>query len=488
MNLPEWSSEQVTAQYTPTRIPAYCDNLYIQALGPIWTREQVMQKLIRRPIYKSEFRNWDTQERIHMTPDVEGIVTPLSANIRFEQLFSIMIRQGYVSRWGKDFFERIKLVDKIKDKMLKLAENGKVVGSTQCSLVHGITGLGKTTMAGTTMSLYPGGVYVHASLSDGGVNNFQIPVLPVHCPHDASVAAIVENIFDKLSDMVDEDLLKGVKGSSVAKLLPHLVKNLVKHSVGMLIIDEAQVIASKFSGGNVTLLYFWINLMNAAGVPLMLLANPEILDITGRWAKAGMRFCSGGEMALYELPRYGEWQTLLLSIWPFQYTKNETKLTEEIADEMYRYSAGIPRATMMLYKFVQQMAINEKGHEIITPDTVQRAALLHMGALQEVLVGIRKNTVQSRSEAADDLGLPSPVKTQLPVIKTPAPVEPSVATERVSAKKGALPPPRAKRLPKRGKVAPTGLISYLDEKVRGQLSLYAAMLQDGIIKQSTEFL
>lgn len=491
MNLPERSNEIVPAKYCEMRIPAYRDNLYIRALGDILSREQVEKKIIRKPTYLPECRKWASEDRVHLLPDIDGIVTPLSCNFRFEQMFSILIRQGYRNRWGDAFWKRVHDVEKISPKMLKLASKGQIVGSTMCALVRSITGIGKTTMTGTTMQLYRDGTYEHSALGGGkGINHLQVPILAHECPWDASVSAIIEHLFVKLGNLVHDDLLRDVKVTSAAKMLPLLVEKLLEYSVGMLIIDEAQVVASRFSGGDRTLLYFWINLMNAAGIPLLLLANPEILDITGDFAKAGMRFCSGGEMVLHEYPRFGEWQVLVKSAWPYQYTLNETKLTIGLADAFHRRSGGIPRAFLMLYRFTQQLAIDEGGDEILTPDLVNRAADLNMDSLRRIIDGLILNTDESRMVAID-LGPARPVKTELPKIDPPTPTKPKPDNDdagRVDPNPGAIPKPRPKAPPKRGKVEPAGLVSYLDEKVRGKLSVFAALQQDGIVKRATEFL
>ena len=251
----------------------------------------------------------------------------------------------------------------------------------------------------------------------------------------------------------------------------------------MVIVDEAEYVTAQYNGGDSAMLFTWIHLMNTAGVPLVLLANPEIEVIFKKWLKASMRFSAGCRVEMQPLSSGEVFDVFLDAVWDYQYTRKKTPLRgnpleKELRQQMYYHTQGILRLTLDLYRWTQQLAIVRGGSEIITPRLIQEAAELNGPEIEPLVRAIAGN--QSKElEKYRDLGK---AKTRtLASVSSPAAArknEQPAASEKPATSRPEL---------RRGKIKPTGYLSYMDSRVRGDYSTYALMKADGIIGDCTEF-
>ncbi len=79
-----------------------------------------------------------------------------------------------------------------------------------------------------------------------------------------------------------------------------------------------------------------------------------------------------------------EWQTHFRAAWEYQYTKVKAPPTRALAETIHQFFGGSPRGALVLFRFTQQVAINEDGDKIITPELIERAASLNINSLQPI--------------------------------------------------------------------------------------------------------
>src|SRR5271170_941004 len=113
MTLPIQSRALLEAKYCETQVPAYLKNPFIRALGAPLTDDEAKRALRRKPDYSPTLRGLSPIDRIHCLPDLMELVVPLSANLDFECMVGVMIRQGYRNRSGPEFWQRIRQIDQV---------------------------------------------------------------------------------------------------------------------------------------------------------------------------------------------------------------------------------------------------------------------------------------------------------------------------------------------------------------------------------------
>ncbi|HOL22993.1 MAG TPA: ATP-binding protein, partial [bacterium] len=88
--------EAVEAEYIEQMIEEYRGNPFIEALPPIYSKDEVVDKLIVYPIYNSKERMLDSHLRVHMVQRLFQCFQPLQVHLDLESRISRVIRQGYL--------------------------------------------------------------------------------------------------------------------------------------------------------------------------------------------------------------------------------------------------------------------------------------------------------------------------------------------------------------------------------------------------------
>src|SRR5262245_53471866 len=75
---------QEVATYSEQQVPEYRGNPLIEALPPIWTRDEVTEKLARFPDYSEEQRKMDNHLRLHEIENVREFFIPQGIHFEIE--------------------------------------------------------------------------------------------------------------------------------------------------------------------------------------------------------------------------------------------------------------------------------------------------------------------------------------------------------------------------------------------------------------------
>jgi hypothetical protein len=484
--IPRPSSVRAPAAYCESRVPAYQSNPLILALGPLVNDDGLFEALGKAPDYESKWRKLSPEERTHLLPDCRGIVYPLPDTFKIFKKLSVMIRHGYKDRNPMDAGCQQKLLalEELPHDLRNLSVAKASRNHSMSGLITGISGTGKTTVIEAFIDTFPPGVYVHTEFQGRKINCVQVPFVIVENDPKGSLIGLLESILDELERLTgDNQYLDLRKNYTLHHLIPHVVKQLVLNSVGMVFVDEAEYVKAQFNGGDAGMLFTWIHLMNSTGVPLVLLANPEIEQVFEKWLKASMRFSAGCRVKIHPLQRGEQYDEFLDAVWEYQYTKKKTHLRsnpleEEIRYQMHYHSQGILRLILDLYRWTQDLAIERGGDEIITPRLIQEAAEINGHEIEPLVRVIAGN---KSKELANYRDLGKPVARPMVPAFTPT------VFSKIVESDGTPKPPASPPQLRRGKVKPTGYLSYMDVRVRGDYSTYALMKADGIIGDCTEF-
>ncbi|UZQ52429.1 ATP-binding protein [Clostridium kluyveri] len=396
--------EAVIAEYKEQFISEYCGNPFIEALPPIYSQEEVVEKLAIYPPYNEKERELDKQYKVHVVQRLFQVFQPLMIHLDLESRISRIIRQGYLARNPFDpkyistFQEGY---DAIQNMNYDLNSN-EFFRSTALGLsIVGISGIGKTTAINRIIGMYPQ-IIVHSKYKNTKFSMYQLTWLKIDCPHDGSVKGLCVDFFLKIDSLLGTDYYRkfGQSRLSVNTMLPVMAQVAKNCGLGVLIIDEIQHLNGASSGGSDKMLNFFVKLVNTFGVSTIFVGTPKALSVLQSEFRQARRGSGQGDMVWDRLKKDQGWELLLNAIWDYQWTRKTTPLSREISDIMYEESQGITDIAVKLYAMSQTRAIIS-GKEEITPDLIKEVASENLRLVKPMLDALKTGDIRKIAKYED---------------------------------------------------------------------------------------
>lgn len=365
----------VTAVYTQSRIPRFKDNPLIEALPPTLDDDGLIDALNDLPDFDIEQRNWPAHERIQMIAELADCMVTLRRHIQLAWAIDTLIRQGYIGRAPRTashtkVFQQLYEARKAKR---PFSARPKANATAQLSsALLGVSGQGKTSSLARIFNLYPQLIY-HPEL-----DRVQITWLHIEAPSDGLstkglALSIIRNI-DMLIPDGDYYARYGKTTYSTEILLNHAARLMHTHCVGMLVTDEIQNL--KNAGTSMRrMMALLVSASNELGVPILFVGTNGGAKVLGLDASPARRSVGHAIPSWSALKASGnlaepdEWEDFITAIWPYQWVKNETPLTQALSDLMFYYSRGIIDIALKLFSCVQWHCILD-GTETITAQVI----------------------------------------------------------------------------------------------------------------------
>lgn len=396
--------EAVKAEYREQVILEYAGNPFIEALPPIYSQDEVVEKLSIYPIYNEKERELDKQYKVHIVQRLFQVFQPLMIHLDLESRISRIIRQGYLARNPFDpkyistFQEGY---DAIQNMNYDLNSN-EFFRSTALGLsIVGISGIGKTTAINRIIGMYPQ-IIVHSKYKNIKFSMYQLTWLKIDCPHDGSVKGLCVDFFLKIDSLLGTDYYRkfGQSRLSVNTMLPVMAQVAKNCGLGVLIIDEIQHLNGASSGGSDKMLNFFVKLVNTFGVSTIFVGTPKALSVLQSEFRQARRGSGQGDMVWDRLKKDQSWELLLNAIWDYQWTRKNTPLNKEISDVMYEESQGITDIAVKLYAMSQTRAIIS-GKEEITPDLIKEVASENLRLVKPMLDALKTGDIRKIAKYED---------------------------------------------------------------------------------------
>jgi hypothetical protein len=366
---------RVCAKYHPSEDPMYRHNCYIEALPPPMGEKEVGNRIRRQPAYDELERQLPPLQRLHAVQRICNCVVPLPEHLQLEQKFSRMLFNGYMARnplsaewvrqmnsayptlkWGDDSYGY---------------QHTPLVGSTASGFsIFGASGVGKTTLINSILSLYPQ-IIIHTQYNGRPFDQQQLVWLKLECPYDGSPRGLCTNFFHAVDRIIGTryaaQYSRG-KGITTDFLMPVMAELAGQLGMGVLVIDEIQRLRGSSSGSADKILSFFVQLTNTIGVPVILIGTHKAFSLfTGDFATA-RRSAGQGDFIFSNFARDDFWLHFVKSIWKYQWTDVITPLSEELLSALFEESQGIADIAVKLYMFSQWQVIGQ-GNEKITPNS-----------------------------------------------------------------------------------------------------------------------
>lgn len=266
--------------------PLYDNNPFIEALPPMLSGKDLIRALAVIPPYSDSDRDRSTGERLQLLSSLYEFYQPLSMTIDlYCEIYTAMQHcygQYSVQSEAAAFQNGYSL-------MHGNALAASIGGGNSFSVV-GVSGLGKSTALQRVLSLYPQ-VIEHTEYHGQKFYCHQIPYLVVQTPHDASIKALILDIYLQIDSLIGTCYQKDAlsRRLSIDVLVSQLNQIVRVNHIGLLVIDELQNIAYRKSDGGMRFLNFLVHLINGAGVSVCMVGTPRVLQVLQQEFRAARR-------------------------------------------------------------------------------------------------------------------------------------------------------------------------------------------------------
>lgn len=357
------------AVYTSQQIEDFKNNPLIEALPPILSFEESYNKLSFMPEYDFKERELSLQHRYHALLRLTRFYQPTNKTIELELKFSRMLRYGYVNRNPKAK-QHVMVLNELKERLVNKYDLGLKpdIRTTSSSFtLMGFSGIGKTSAVERVLSLYPQ-VIIHKY----PLSLFQITWLKLNSPYDGSIKTLCMDFFLKIDQLIGTNYFEryGNRRNSNSSMVVRMGQVARLHCIGAIIIDEIQHLLIGKKNESEELMNFFVTLINEIGVPVMLIGTMKAKFVLQQDFRQARRSSGHGDMVWQQMENDDSWKVLITSMWEYQWTKFETKLTDEWIDFLYKESQGITDIVVKLYLLGQSYAI-ESGIEKLTFDLIK---------------------------------------------------------------------------------------------------------------------
>ncbi|MCX4328745.1 MAG: ATP-binding protein [Lachnospiraceae bacterium] len=321
--------------------------------------EELKTELEVLPEYDEAFRELDAGARLLKLPDIYRIFIP---NDMAYEIYHKLYSMVSVSMQRKGTAEAVRLLNAAQRGHEETESSGGyaiheykgvATGMTSATCI-GVSGIGKTSCLQAASGLCGGTIETKLPYQK------LVPVLEISCPFNCSFRSLCSQMLAKLDECLGTDYYqKSLKRSINAEQVMQMVCNLANIHIGVLVIDEIQMIIENKSG---TQLYRMIlQLINSSNICVLMCGTPECVPFFEQNPQMARRMAGlqYGPM-MYDV----HFKEFCQTVFSYQYTKNKTELTDGILEWMYEHSGAIPATVTALIYSAQEISIQNGSEKL----------------------------------------------------------------------------------------------------------------------------
>lgn len=375
---------------------------FSELLPPMLFGEDLKAALQVMPEYDSSIRGADAGKRLLCLSEIYRVFVP---NTMAYEIYHRLYSMAAMSLKKKGTAESVRLLNSVRQNLEKAGAEGDsaagmykgvATGMTSAACI-GVSGIGKTTCIQAAVSLCGG------TVEAGDPYRKIIPVVEVSCPFNCSFRSLCSQILARIDECLGTGYYeKSLKRSINAEQVMQMVCNLANIHIGVLVIDEIQMIVGSRSGSQ--LYRMILQMINSSNICVLMCGTPECIPFFGQNPQmarrtAGLQY---GPMPYDE--NFREFCSILFS---YQYVQKRSQMSDGILEWLYEHSGAIPGTVMALIHDAQEIAILG-GKEELCIATLNEAYDRRMQMLHPYISpGIRadKKYAPSKGRAGDTGGL-----------------------------------------------------------------------------------
>ncbi|MEC1157814.1 ATP-binding protein [Cytobacillus horneckiae] len=395
------NNQFIHAFYHEQVIKEYEGNPLIEALPPILSKQEVVEKLCYYPHFDESERQLDSQYRFHIIQRLFSLFQVLPFHIDLESRLSRLLRQGYI---GRNPFSPTYASSLIQGH--ENIQNQVDQGWFNHSIPRGLTiigpsGTGKSTAIAKIFNQLPQ-IIKHSSYRGKDFLFTQLVFLRLECSHDASVKGLVNQFFITVDGLLGTNYFEKFGRSnklSVNTLMPIMTQIINSVGAGILCIDEVQHLSIRGVGSKL-MLNFFTTLNNMIGIPIVLIGTPSAMNVLQREFRQARRGSGQGDLVMDRMENNAYWRLFLESMWEYQWVRNPVELTDEMVEVLYQESQGIIDICLKLFSLSQIRAISS-GSECLSVTLVRQVARDHLKLVQPMLTALKSGDLTKIAQYED---------------------------------------------------------------------------------------
>jgi len=421
-------ASQEEAVYREQVLAEYRNNPLIEALPDILLRETAIQLMANYPEFREEELSLPPEHKLHCIRRLKDLVHPLPEAISLEQTISQMIRRGYLAHnplVASTWQHRYVLANGDKPG----TRTGYIKPNASCLFVNGYSGMGKTTMINSALTLYPQVIY-HKNYKGEPRSECQIVWLKINCPYDGSLNGLCLEFFSAVDKILGTDYFEQYSGQKV--LIDVKLKRMEiiasDYFLGILVIDELHNLNLAKAGGAKKALSFFRSLLENIGIPLIFAGTYAATELFAAGMQEPRRATDEGIIEAWR-PSSNDihWENFVNVLEKYQWIgTSRERFCPEVRKKIYDLSQGITDFAVRLVMLSQRTAI-EEGRDSLTVKLLNRTSERHFRLLLPAIEALRSGD-PSKMRSFDDL-LPPKYKQlldkQKEFLETPTPTSPS---------------------------------------------------------------
>lgn len=328
------------------------------------------------PEYDSSVRKMDAGRRLLMLSDIYKIFIP---NQMAGEIYYKLYSMAAMSLQKKGTAESVRLLNAVHqgkagpydgNAFAASQYKGIATGMTSAACI-GVSGIGKTTCIQASAGLC-GGV-----LEAEEPYRKIIPVVIVSCPFNCSFRSLCSQILSKVDECLGTNYFqKSQKSTMNAEQVLQMVCQVANIYIGVLVIDEIQMIVESRSGSQ--LYRMVLQLVNSSGISVLMCGTPECIPFFGQNPQMARRTVG---LQYGAMPYGGEFREFCRILFSYQYVRNQAELTDGILEWIYEHSGAVHGSIMALVHDAQEIAIlggkEELGISALNEAYERRIKMLH---------------------------------------------------------------------------------------------------------------
>lgn len=385
-------------------LPEFRDNPFINRLPPQLSQQKAWQFLSDPPEFSPAERSYPIHLRMNCLYRLRRFFEPLEHHLRLESAFSTLLRQGYVSRnpLQTDYIRRLQ--DGHERILARDLTAGRhyVGGTAEGFALIGASGAGKSTAINRILAYYPQ-VIAH----DEPFSLQQVVWLKLDCPHQGSPKQLCMHFFQELDLALGTRTFAqfGKTRNPVDLMMAQMAQLANRHALGVLIIDEIQHLTLAKGVGRDALLNFLVTLINTIGIPVITIGTMGALSLFQDDFRQARR-ANGLGCAVWERLQPGSsWDHFVDVLWKYQWTRQETPLTDEIRHVLYEESQGVIDVLIKLFMLAQLQVMEQSAFrntpEIMDARLFRETAVRHLKIIEPMMRALKTNNQREISKYDD---------------------------------------------------------------------------------------
>jgi hypothetical protein len=390
-------------------LPEYRDSPFIACLPPILSPSDAIRSLMDLPSHAEAERRFPAHFRCHCLQRLSTYFDPVPQQIELEMLVSMLIRQGYLGRNPNTttFTHRL---HNDHERMVRgdiTARLHPVESTASGFALVGVSGIGKTRSVQRILRLYPQ-IVPHSepfTLS-------QVVWLRLECPHKGSIKQLCIAFFEEMDRLFGYNaggFRSRYAGSraSIESMLIDMAALADRFALGLLVVNEIQHLARLPGRARDDVLDFLVALVNAIGIPVMIIGTPAALPVLQGAFRQARRASGLGSPYWNRYGRDATWDCFVERMWRYQWTRTPTPLTDELREVLYDESQGVIDIVVKLYMMTQlhvilldAMAGRDSG-ERLTVSLFRHVAKKSFALVRPMIEALRRNDTYKLAEFDD---------------------------------------------------------------------------------------